>query len=142
MVSYFPPSPENYMDLPYYTEAAMLGALAGYGAKFNSMIEPTINNVTNNMVSALIGALTVTAGKLIFDWIPRIQPDSVTALQMGNGNGGRGSEGVIRGNRGGNTLPTEAPIIIGEQHWGKTSKSWDWSDGSCDEYVDAGEGDE
>lgn len=71
--AYFPPGPEKYMDIPYYVTAAMNGALAGYGATPDSMIEPSVNYVTNKMVSALIGALVCTAGKVIFGWIPRIQ---------------------------------------------------------------------
>lgn len=84
--NFFPTSPENYMDIPYYVEAAMNGALAGYGATPAGMIEPSVNFVTNKMLSALIGALTVTAGKVIFQWIPRIQHSGFsTAMGLGGG---------------------------------------------------------
>jgi hypothetical protein len=70
------------VDVPYYDAAAMNGALAGYAATPSGMIEPSVNFVTNKMVSALIGALTVTAGKVIFGWIPRIQHGNNNSGQM------------------------------------------------------------
>jgi hypothetical protein len=60
-------------DIAYWDAAAMNGTLAGYGATPSGMIEPSVNFVTNKMVWALIGALTVAAGKVLFSWIPRIQ---------------------------------------------------------------------
>lgn len=71
---------QNYMNTMQWSVAAMNGALAGYGATQNSLIEPTVNSVTNQMVSALIGALTITAGKVIFNWIPRITKPIATSL--------------------------------------------------------------
>lgn len=62
----------NYLNSLLYNVAAMNGALSGYGASPLGLIEPTTNVVSTTMVSSLIGALTVTAGKVIFNWIPRI----------------------------------------------------------------------
>ena len=90
------------MDIPYYVEAAMVGALAGYGATPSGMVVPSVNFVTTKMASALIGALTVTAGKVVFGWIPRIQPVSVAA---GTGMGGGGGRFGAMANRGGGFNP-------------------------------------
>ncbi len=83
---YLPPNSQSYLNLPFYVAAAMNGALAAYGATPSGMVEPSVNFVTNKMVSALIGALTVTAGKVIFNWIPRIQHvNPETMLNLGSG---------------------------------------------------------
>ena len=72
-ISYFSSNAgQNYMNTLLWNTAAMNGALAGAGATFHGLVEPTVNAVTNQMVSALIGALTTTAGKVIFNWIPKI----------------------------------------------------------------------
>jgi len=88
---------QNYLNTLQWTVAAMNGALAGYGATPAGLIEPTVDMVTNKMVSALAGALTVTAGKLLFNWIPRIVKP--LALNINN---------VINlGNNGGNPKGAE-----------------------------------
>jgi hypothetical protein len=63
---------QNYMNVLQWSLAAMNGALAGYGATPSGMIQPTTEMVTTKMVSALIGAITATAGRIIFNWTPRI----------------------------------------------------------------------
>ncbi len=63
---------QNYLNTMQWNVAAMNGALAGYGAQSNSLVEPTTGLITNQMVSALVGALTITAGKVIFNWTTRI----------------------------------------------------------------------
>lgn len=63
---------QNYMNTIQWSVAAMNGALAGFGAVPDSLIEPTTGVVTNQIVSALAGSLTVSAGKVIFNWIARI----------------------------------------------------------------------
>lgn len=70
---YLPPNQESYMNFAYLVAAAMNGALSAYAATPLTMVEPSTNFVTNRIVSALTGALTVTAGKAIFGWTPRIQ---------------------------------------------------------------------
>ncbi len=63
---------QNYVNSFGWDVGAMNGALAGYGATPMGLVEPTTNKVTTQMVSALLGALTVTAGRVMFKWIPRI----------------------------------------------------------------------
>jgi hypothetical protein len=96
-------SSARYVNIAYWDAAAMNGALAGYAATPDGMVEPSINYVTNKMVSALIGALVCTAGKVIFNWIPRIQHmnSSLSTMMMGGGvrMGGGGRFGAV--NRGG-----------------------------------------
>lgn len=73
---FFPSSDDkavNYSYVPYWVEAANNGALSGYASTPFGLVEPTVNVMTTSMISALIGALTVTAGKVLFNWIPRIQ---------------------------------------------------------------------
>lgn len=97
-ISYFSANAgQNYINSLLWSVAAMNGALAGYGAVSNSLIEPTTEIVTNQMVSSLIGALTATAGKVIFNWIPRIvKPLSLSRDRIGTltnvGNGTNGTE--------------------------------------------------
>jgi hypothetical protein len=69
---YFILNNSDYNSIPYWVEASMHGALAGYGANIQGLIEPTDHRYTTTMLSALIGALTIAAGKVIFGWIPRI----------------------------------------------------------------------
>lgn len=63
----------NMIYLSYWTEAAINGSLSGYAVTPSGLIAPTINVYSTTMISALTAALTVTAGKVIFNWIPRIQ---------------------------------------------------------------------
>ena len=63
---------QNYLNIMQWSVAAMNGALAGYGATPMGLVEPTTNMVSNNILSAFIGALTVSAGKLMFNWVPKI----------------------------------------------------------------------
>lgn len=80
---------QNYMNTLQWTVAAMNGALAGYGAAPAGLVAPTVNMVTTNMASALIGALTATAGKIIFNWIPRItKPIQLNMQRIGSLNNG------------------------------------------------------
>ncbi len=83
---------QNYMNISLWSTAAMNGALAAYGATPAGLIEPTINAVSNQMISALIGALTITAGTVLFKWIPRITKpfpnsnmESINLMKFSNG---------------------------------------------------------
>jgi hypothetical protein len=70
---YFSTTPgENYINTLYWGMEAMNGSLAGYGATPQGLISPTTDVVSVDMISALIGALTAVAGKVMFKWIPRI----------------------------------------------------------------------
>ena len=60
------------MNWLLWNVGAINGALAGYGSSVDGMVEPTTAMVSNKMYAALIGALTITASKLIFNWVPRI----------------------------------------------------------------------
>ncbi|MBX2906952.1 MAG: hypothetical protein KF744_12990 [Taibaiella sp.] len=72
-IGHFSTNPgQNYMNSILWSTAAINGALASYQVTSKGLIEPTIDIVTTNIVSALIGALTITAGKVIFNWIPVI----------------------------------------------------------------------
>ena len=63
---------QNYNNTLQWSVGAMNGNLAAYGATLTGLIEPTTAMISTNLISALIGALTITAGKLIFNWTPRI----------------------------------------------------------------------
>jgi len=92
---------ENYVNTLYWNVAAMNGALAGYGATPNGLIEPTTDKVTTKMVSALIGGLTLAAGIVIFGWIPGIGNPVLPINNLGSWN-------IIRGGRGGGLEPSAA----------------------------------
>ena len=63
---------QNYMNSLLWNSGAMNGALAAYAASPIGMIEPITAVVSTKMISALIGALTITAGKVLFNWTPRV----------------------------------------------------------------------
>lgn len=63
---------QNYMNTLRWSLAAMNGSLSGYGSSISGLVEPSYDRVTNLIVSSLIGALALTAGKLIFNWSPII----------------------------------------------------------------------
>ena len=94
--------------------------LAGYGATPTGLIEPTTNMITTNMVSALIGALTITAGKVIFNWIPRItRPVNSGLSNMTHMNPPIGPGPVKPGSgrfvveRGGQKMGSAGPSMLG-----------------------------
>jgi hypothetical protein len=87
---------QNYMNTLQWSVAAMNGALAGYGATPQGLIEPTVNIVSVNFISSLIGALTATAGKIIFNWIPRITKP-LTDIGIMNPNPAPASFKIING---------------------------------------------
>ncbi|MBI2723341.1 MAG: hypothetical protein HYX39_14300 [Bacteroidetes bacterium] len=64
----------NYANIPFWVEACTEGALIGGNASDKGLIAPTTDIVSVDIVSALIGALAIGAGKVIFKWVPRIQP--------------------------------------------------------------------
>jgi hypothetical protein len=94
----------NYMNTLQWSTAAMNGALCGYGASATGLVEPTTAMVTNRLLSALIGALTATAGKLLFNWTPRmVKPLSLNMSRIE----GLNNNGGVNGNLG-NKLPKTA----------------------------------
>ena len=71
---YFVPAKVSAIaNVPYWVAASMEGALIGARSTSRGMIETTTQIVSNEIIQALIGALTIAAGKVIFLWIPRIQ---------------------------------------------------------------------
>ena len=82
------PAPLNYANIPNWLVACMEGALIGAQATSNGLIAPTTDIVSVNIITALIGGLTIGAGKVIFKWVPRVQPSNlVTNSPAGGGCG-------------------------------------------------------
>lgn len=71
------PMPINYANIPFWVTALSMGGLIGAKTTSTGMIIPADNIVVTNIASALIGALTIGAGKVIFKWVNRIQPKSI-----------------------------------------------------------------
>jgi hypothetical protein len=67
-------------NVPFWTAAAIEGALIGAKSTFKSMIDDTTQVVGNEIISALIGGLTIAAGKVIFLWIPRINSSYINSF--------------------------------------------------------------
>lgn len=75
---------KNYVNIPFWTVACTEGALIGAQATSRGLISPTTDIVTVSIVSSLIGALAIGAGKVLFKWVPRVQPsDLVTSTPAG-----------------------------------------------------------
>jgi hypothetical protein len=64
----------NYANIPYWVEAAVQATLTGgnKAATYGQIDPPRIIGV--DLVSALASGLTVSAGKVLFRWIPKVQP--------------------------------------------------------------------
>ncbi|HXB41893.1 MAG TPA: hypothetical protein VNZ49_15230 [Bacteroidia bacterium] len=67
-------APLNYANIPNWVAACMAGTLIGANASQKGLIAPTTDITSVNIISALIGALAIGAGKVIFHWVPNIQP--------------------------------------------------------------------
>ncbi len=63
----------NYANIPYWVEASMVGALCGAnkGSSFGLVDPPRVVGV--DLVAALSGSVGLAAGKVMYQWIPRIQ---------------------------------------------------------------------
>jgi hypothetical protein len=64
----------NYANIPFWIVACIEGTLIGGCTCDKGLIAPTTDIVSVDIISALIGALVIGAGKVIFKWVPRIQP--------------------------------------------------------------------
>jgi hypothetical protein len=64
----------NYVNIPNWVAACMAGTLIGANTSQKGLIAPTTDITSVNIISALIGALAIGAGKVIFEWVPNIQP--------------------------------------------------------------------
>lgn len=62
----------NNASIPFWTEACIQGSLIGANASHRGLISTTIEIVTVEIVSALIGALSIGAGVVLFSWIPKV----------------------------------------------------------------------
>lgn len=71
-------SSENYANIPKWTSAGIEGALIGANTSPLGLLSPDTEIISTNIISAVIGALSIGAGKVIFKWIPRIQPITVS----------------------------------------------------------------
>jgi len=69
---------QNYINIPYWLTSCIEGALVGASCSDRGLIAPTTDIVTVEIVSSLIGSLTLGAGKVIFKWVPRIQPNQIS----------------------------------------------------------------
>ncbi|HXB40336.1 MAG TPA: hypothetical protein VNZ49_07315 [Bacteroidia bacterium] len=69
----------NYANVPHWLVACMEGGLIGSNTSPNGLISPTIDIVSVDIISSLIGALAIGAGKVIFKWVPRIQPYQIVS---------------------------------------------------------------
>ena len=69
---------QNYINIPYWLTSCIEGALVGASCSDRGLIAPTTDIVTVEIVSSLIGSLTLGAGKVIFRWVPRIQPNQLS----------------------------------------------------------------
>jgi hypothetical protein len=73
----------NYANIPFWTASCMEGTLIGAQATAQGMIAPTTEIVSTNIICALIGGLAIGAGKVIFKWVPRLQPMNVVTNNAG-----------------------------------------------------------
>lgn len=72
------PAALNYANIPFWTAACMEGVLIGANATQKGLIAPTTDIVSVDIISALIGGLAIGGGKIIFKWVPRIQPQQLS----------------------------------------------------------------
>lgn len=82
------PAALNYANIPLWTAACMQGALIGSNATRKGLIAPSTSLTTENIVSSLIGALAIGAGKVIFKWVPEITPRDLVLGANGFADGG------------------------------------------------------
>lgn len=67
----------NYSNIPFWVLASMQGAFIGATISKKGLISPTTDIVSVNIISSLIGALVLGAGKVIFKFTPRVQSEQV-----------------------------------------------------------------
>lgn len=64
---------QNYSNVVLWTSAAMNGALSGYSNVHGAAADPFSIASTSVFVASLTGSLTVACGKVLFNWLPRMQ---------------------------------------------------------------------
>ncbi len=66
----------NYVNIPSWVVASMIGALSSANkAKNYGLIDPP-RIIGVDTVSALTASIGVAAGKVIYKWFPKIQPEA------------------------------------------------------------------
>lgn len=81
------PAALNYANIPHWLVACVEGALIGAQATPRGLIQPTTEIVGVNIISALIGGLAIGAGKVIFKFVPRVQPANLVTNAPAGGCG-------------------------------------------------------
>lgn len=79
---------KNYDNISLWTVSCMEGALIGGNATRKGLIAPSTDITSVNIISALIGALAIGAGKVLFGWVPEIQPKHLISDNNGLLQGG------------------------------------------------------
>lgn len=64
-------------NVPFWTASSMEGALIGARISPRGLISPTTDIVSVEIISALTMALTINTGKVVFQWVPRIQSNGM-----------------------------------------------------------------
>ncbi len=64
-------------NLPFWVAIGMEGSLIGARTTSKGLIETTDEIVSINIISALTAALTITCGKIMFMWVPRIRVNAL-----------------------------------------------------------------
>jgi hypothetical protein len=94
----------NYANIPFWVESCMQGALIGANASAIGMISPSIDITTVEIISSLIGALSIGSGKIIFNWCPKVNIslggvyDDVEAMRRQNTGAGYYTESGLNVN--------------------------------------------
>lgn len=113
----------NYSSVPYWTDAAMFGAHFDY-----YQLDATDSNAsTAVIISALAGSLVVSAGKVVFGWVPKFQ--DWEGVSDENLNGFDAGGGVPWGDGpGALSRPTKYPDTgyRDNQYW--NWRKWKWGD--------------
>lgn len=70
-----PDKTQNYVNIPFWVSSCIEGALVGATCSEKGMMTPTCEIVSAEVISSLVGALTLGAGKVIFKWIANTSID-------------------------------------------------------------------
>jgi hypothetical protein len=83
------------INVPWWVAATMEGALIGSRLTPKGMITPTDEIISTDIISSLVAALVITAGKVIFKWVKRIQNIQLSSAFNGKHQFTGGSMGGI-----------------------------------------------
>lgn len=72
----------NYANIPTWVVACIEGTFIGASSSDRGLIAPTTDIVSTEIVSSLIGALVIGSGKVIFKWLPKIQPNQLDMVTL------------------------------------------------------------